>query len=233
MLLPLLLPLWLLLFAKYLFLFVLALSLSLALVLESIARLSCIAHSHCAYSRTKWIDLLLWAKNSAILFHTQIHKWNPLRLLCSHVRTVWTLRVQNGEIESERKKWSVCVYNIHNINAVIEIILNISLRAHTLHFIFAGVENCEIRIIPHGSRSHCCCCCRCCCWHYHRHCYAATAGGGVLRLEQYCSCSCPCSCIPCHRPSSRRALYWTAHIWYIFRQCMANEPKIYVRLILV
>lgn len=39
---------------------------------------------------------------------------------------------------------------IRNLNAVIEIILNISLRAHTLHFISfsLGVEICEIRIIP-------------------------------------------------------------------------------------
>lgn len=33
--------------------------------------ISSIAHSHRAYCRTKWIDLLLWAKNSAILFRTQ------------------------------------------------------------------------------------------------------------------------------------------------------------------
>lgn len=41
-------------------------------------------------------------------------------------------------------------FGIRNLNAVIEIILNISLRAHTLHFISfsLGVESCEIRIIP-------------------------------------------------------------------------------------
>ena len=93
---------------------------------------------------------------------------------------------------------------IRNLNAVIEIILNISLRAHTLHFISfsLGVESCEIRIIP---------------------CAAA-----FLRIFYPSS---PLSMLPLLLSLS---LLYSSSL-SLGEACarLANEPKIYVRLILV
>lgn len=145
-----------------------------------------IAHSHRAYCRTKWIDLLLYEPKT-VLFCFVHRSTNKIRFVSFVPMCVPCGRWEYGRA-CERQ--SVCVYNIHNINAVIEIILNISLRAHTLHFIataavVVAVVVVDITIVIAL--------------------LLLLVVVVLLLLKQYC---CSCSCTRCHRPSSRRALYW-------------------------